>query len=322
MTAHVARFADGSGLLFDEELQLMAPLSDALAAPSCACIPAAAADAAPDTTPAWRLRCRPAAIARRLAPLHRASPPPGQQALTLDITAIPGGITVAGPTAAATCARDDELLPLVKTVLLQELLRQPAVALHAAALSRDGRCLLLAGAPGAGKSTLCAALLHAGYGYVADDVLLLRQARVHGLALPLATKPGAWPVLEPRYPRLHRGPIHRRPDGVPVKYLTPSRLPAPSQAGWIVFPRYVPAASLRLDTVDQATAYGRLIAEAHAPDHRLAAEDFHALAGWMRQAACRDLSYGQLDEAVAALDALTARDVQAGVNSIATPFMQ
>jgi hypothetical protein len=45
------------------------------------------------------------------------------------------------------------------------------VPLHAAAVERDGRVVALAGPSGSGKSTLCAAAVHGGYRYVADEVL-------------------------------------------------------------------------------------------------------------------------------------------------------
>ena len=56
--------------------------------------------------------------------------------------------------------------------------------LHAAAVAKDGRALLLAGAPGSGKSTLTAALGAAGCEMLSDNLVLLGSD-------------GVWPFPEP-----------------------------------------------------------------------------------------------------------------------------
>ncbi|WP_245458541.1 PqqD family protein [Mesorhizobium sp. M8A.F.Ca.ET.057.01.1.1] len=76
----------------------------------------------------------------------------------------------------------DELAVILKGQLLTEVLDYGAyeLALHAAALLRNERVVLLCGNPGAGKTTLTLALVHAGFGFVADDVTLLDS---RGMAL-------------------------------------------------------------------------------------------------------------------------------------------
>ena len=85
--------------------------------------------------------------------------------------------------------------------------------LHACAVELDGRALLIAGAGGAGKSTLTAGLIAAGAGLVADDLVVVRaeQGRVAGRNVVLSGRPtirlhpetaaaldtlDAWPVPE------------------------------------------------------------------------------------------------------------------------------
>jgi hypothetical protein len=62
------------------------------------------------------------------------------------------------------------------TIPLAELLKRAGLyMLHAAGLADGGRGLLVAGASGAGKTTLCLTLLRAGFGFLADDTVFLTR---------------------------------------------------------------------------------------------------------------------------------------------------
>lgn len=63
--------------------------------------------------------------------------------------------------------------------VLLKLERRGAVLLHASAVSRDGRALILVGLNGGGKSTLCASLLDR-LDYVSDNFVALDAKRVLG----------------------------------------------------------------------------------------------------------------------------------------------
>jgi len=72
---------------------------------------------------------------------------------------------------------------LMFTILLVEIMkRRGCFSMHAAAFSRDGKAVLIAGTSGAGKSTLAVTLLRGGFGYLSDDMLFLRR-RNDGLAV-------------------------------------------------------------------------------------------------------------------------------------------
>jgi hypothetical protein len=69
---------------------------------------------------------------------------------------------------------------------------------HAAALSRSGATVLVPGKSGAGKTTLTAWLLHRGFAYLTDELVLLEpdSNRVRGFTRPLNLKQGSFAVLE------------------------------------------------------------------------------------------------------------------------------
>ena len=61
-------------------------------------------------------------------------------------------------------------------VALSELLKQAGLySIHATALAKNGRGVLIPGASGRGKTTCCIALLRGGYRYLSDDHPLIRE---------------------------------------------------------------------------------------------------------------------------------------------------
>lgn len=71
------------------------------------------------------------------------------------------------------------------------------LCLHAAVVASPRGLLVVPGASGLGKTTLAAALVRAGFGYVSDEVLALdrRTGRATAFPRPLGLDAAAWPVL-------------------------------------------------------------------------------------------------------------------------------
>jgi hypothetical protein len=213
----------------------------------------------------------------------------------------------------ATCSSLEELGPLTSYTVFTESFAKDRhfLAVHAAAVARAGRCLLMPGTGGVGKTSLTAALLREGFQYLSDDVTLLdaKPLGARGLPYSLCIKESGLESLSPYYERLSNIPVHQRADGKRVRYLTPPRgAYKPNQTKgipvhWIVFPHYEPSAQTALGPLNRPEALRRLMAHAARPRHLGRAAIFD-LVQWIRSVDCFDLSMASLPEPVELLQAL------------------
>jgi hypothetical protein len=184
------------------------------------------------------------------------------------------------------------------------------VIVHAAALERDGRALLLPGRPGSGKSTLCAALVHRGWRLLSDELTLVRPAdgEVQPLARPITLKGASIDVIRGFAPGAPIGPLtldtrkgtvaHVRPPAESVRRAGERARPA-----WIVFPAYRRGDPAELRPLSPARALMRLGASCF--NHStLGTEGFDALAALAERCGAHELGYADLRDAIAAIDAL------------------
>ena len=74
--------------------------------------------------------------------------------------------------------------PMFTLPFIETMKRRGLYNLHAAGLCKGKRALLLPGSSGSGKSTLTLALLRAGWGFMSDDMVFLKQGDAHVLAFP------------------------------------------------------------------------------------------------------------------------------------------
>jgi len=89
-------------------------------------------------------------------------------------------------------------------VALAELTRlavehSPLMCMHAGVVSGPGGLIAIPGQSGLGKTTLVAALVRAGFGYVSDEALAVDRAsgQVTAFARPLALAADVWTLLGP-----------------------------------------------------------------------------------------------------------------------------
>lgn len=216
----------------------------------------------------------------------------------------------------ASCARLDQAVPLIKSCLVEQALGRSGDfgAIHAAALSRNGSCILLVGPSGAGKSTLTAALVAAGFELMADDTTVLARDSLEARPVPFAIclKEGAWELLRSRFPDLGRRPIHDRLDGKKVRYLLPTsgyawaKPTARRRVTGLVFLNRVPQARSSLQSIDRADALGRLAKEFCPLGEGLTAQKMEQLVNWIGAVDCLELRYSPLDDGVERLTKLRA----------------
>ena len=117
--------------------------------------------------------------------------------------------------------------------------------LHASAVERDGRALLMTGLSGAGKSTLAALLMARGWRLMGDEFALVDPATglVHGFPRLVSLKNEAVPVVEAALPRATFGPVLEGTPKGRLRHLVPdaraiAAMDAPAVPALILFPGF------------------------------------------------------------------------------------
>lgn len=207
--------------------------------------------------------------------------------------------------------RIDAVAPTLKAYLVVRALQACTglCAVHAGALVRSGRCLLMPGPSGHGKSTLTAALAANGFDLLGDDTIVLVKGDLSARAVPIGicVKNGSWDLLRPFYPKLDALPVHHRADGKIIRYLRPDAEGLSRTQGrswpvrWMVFPKYADGAETRLTPISQAEALRRMM-DGFCPIYdRLERKEIAELVTWIEDVDCYELSLSKLDRAIALL---------------------
>ncbi len=183
---------------------------------------------------------------------------------------------------------------------------------HAAAVEKGGRVVIMPGVPGAGKSTLCAALVCRGWRLLTDELTLisLEDNTVMPVPRPIGLKNESIDVIKAFEPTAVFGessPGTSKGTVAHMKAPTDSvaRSKERAEPALVLFPKYIADAKTQLESESKSRAFMRLI-EYSFNYNVLGAEAFHVMGKLMDACDCYDFSYSKLDEAVEVFDALCA----------------
>ncbi len=188
--------------------------------------------------------------------------------------------------------------------------------LHAAVLERAGHALILPGEPGAGKSTLTAALCQQGFRLLSDEMCLIDPASltVTPVPRPVSLKNASIPLIQARYPAaVFSEPARDTLKGTVAHMQAPrdavQRAGQRARAGLIVFPRYRAGSATLWQPVERPVAALRCIEQSFNYS-LLGSLGFATAVALTAASSCHELVYSQLDDVIPllarALDACAA----------------
>lgn len=184
--------------------------------------------------------------------------------------------------------------------------------IHAAVIEKGGFAAILPAPPGSGKSTLCAALVNRGWRLLSDELALVRinDGKLIPLPRPVSLKNASIDIIRQFEPgaTISRA-VNDTMKGTVAHMKAPTdsvnRSMEAARPAWVIFPKYQPDTTARLETLPQSRAFMR-VAENSFNYSLLGAKGFETLSGLIDASLCYDFTYSRLDEAIETFAALTS----------------
>lgn len=185
-----------------------------------------------------------------------------------------------------------------------------SLILHAAVVEKGGHAAILPGAPGAGKSTLCAGLVARGWRLLSDELALIstQDLQLTPLTRPISLKNDSIEVIRNFAPGTTLGPLIRDTRKGTLSHVKPpgdsvERAGERAPAAWLVFPRYEQGARAEITPRPKGRSLMRVAGMAFNYS-LLGLKGFQTLTRLVDTCACYDFCYSDLDQAVAVFEEL------------------
>ncbi len=219
---------------------------------------------------------------------------------------IGGDFTI--PDAAPLPLRQGLLAAEMGMNLQMALAQRRYLLLHASAVERDGRALLMTGMSGAGKSTLAALLMTRGWRLMGDEFALVdtQTGQVHAFPRLISLKNDAICVMERAAPAARFGPLLAATPKGDIRHMVPDAfaigaMDVPAIPALLLFPTFGPIAATRI--VEPAETFVRLT-QASTNYVALGERGFDALTRLVGAVPARAIDYPDTATAIALADAL------------------
>lgn len=178
------------------------------------------------------------------------------------------------------------------------------LVIHAAAVAKDDRALIMPAPPGSGKSTLCAGLVARGWRLLSDELTLISpdDGLIAPLPRPVSLKNQSIEVLRRFAPQLPmtaecRDTVKGTVAHMGLPHDSIVRGDTPARPTWIVFPRYRPG----VDALLVPRKKGRTLLQVAQNGFNysiLGTRGFRCLTNTVDGCGCYDFTYSRLDEAI------------------------
>jgi len=183
------------------------------------------------------------------------------------------------------------------------------LVMHAGMVSRGTGALMMPGVPGAGKSTLTAALcLLDGWHLLSDELAILNPATglMQPHPRPISLKNASIDLVQD-WPGAQMGRVYydtRKGSLSHAAVPVVARAQQPARVQWVIFPRFEAGAAPQCEEISRVEAF-TLISEQSFNRERMGETGFDALCTLLTGARCYQLVYGSTADALAQVRAIT-----------------
>jgi len=185
--------------------------------------------------------------------------------------------------------------------VLVSFIESHAFTLHAAAVARDNKGILLTARGGSGKTTLTAYLISHGHQLINDDAVHVAADPMNMVPIPIAMsiKEGSWDILAQWFDHLPQQTAFGLP-GSQQRYLPPDDVQVCTHAvpcSIVCFPCYRAHADTELVAIDRPTALSRLMQSGCYLPTPIEPAHIERLVSWAQHLDFYSLTYSSVEEA-------------------------